>query len=114
MKFVTLNEAQTASLRELHKNGKSHRERQRAQAVLLNARGVTLDELAFIFECDRDTVSGWLDLWQAGGQPALADTPKSGRPVKLDAKAQALVLQAVESPTPNLKAVLMDKLKRGV
>lgn len=114
MKFVTLDERQTADLRELHKNGKSHRERQRAQAVLLNARGISLDELAFIFECDRDTVSGWLDLWQEGGLPALADAPKRGRPLKLDAKAQALVLQAVDSPTPNLKAVVMDTLKKGV
>jgi transposase len=114
MKFVTLDEAQASSLRELHKNGKSHRERQRAQAVLLNARGVTLDELAFIFECDRDTVSGWLDLWQAGGLSALADASKSGRPLELDAKAQALILQTVTSPTPNLKAVVMDKLKKGV
>ena len=40
MKFVTLDETQAASLRALHEQGSSHRERQRAQAVLLNARGM--------------------------------------------------------------------------
>lgn len=73
---------------------------QRAQAVLLNARGVSLDQLAFLFECDRDTVSGWLDLWQEGGLAALADAARSRRPSKLDTAAQTLVSQAVESPTP--------------
>lgn len=113
MKFVKLNEEQAASLRALHKNGSSHRERQRAQAVLLNARGMSLDQLAFVFECGRDTVSGWRDDWQGGGITALSDAPKSGRPVSLDETAQRQVLQAVATPTPNLKAVVLDELKKG-
>lgn len=114
MKFVQLTEEQVVSLRALHKNGQSHRERQRAQAVLLNARGMSLDQLAFVFECDRDTVSGWLDDWQSGDVTALADGARSGRPLSLDEAAQSQVLQAVSSPTPNLKAVVLDELKKGV
>lgn len=113
MKFVTLTPEQTAELRTLHKNGKSHRARQRAQAVLLNARGMSLEQLSFVFECDRDTVSGWLDDWQAGGVAAMSDAAKTGRPSSLDEVAQRQVLQTVASPTPNLKAVVLDMLKKG-
>ena len=113
MKFVQLNEEQAVSLRALHKHGQSHRERQRAQSVLLSARGMSLDQLGFIFECGRDTVSGWLDDWQGGGIAALADGARSGRPLSLDEAAQSQVLQAVSSPTPNLKAVVLDELKKG-
>ncbi len=113
MKFAQVTDAQAAELRILHKSGKSHRQRQRAQAVLLSARGMSLDQLAFVFECDRDTVSDWLDDWQSGGVQALADAAKSGRPSSLDNAAQSVVLQAVSSPTPNFKGVLVDELKKG-
>jgi len=113
MKFVQITDEQSAALRVLHKSGQSHRERQRAQAVLLSARGMSLDQLAFVFECDRDTVSSWLDDWQSGGEAALADGAKSGRPPSLDSVAQSVVLQAVSFPTPNFKGVLVDELKKG-
>jgi transposase len=112
MKFVALTEVQTTSLRELQKNGKNHRERQRAHAVLLNGRGYALEQLADIFECDRDTVSSWLELWRKGGVDALQDAPRSGRPGKLDAAAQRLILQAVDSPTPHFKAVVSELLEK--
>jgi transposase len=113
MKFVRLDEAQEASLRELHKNGLSHRERQRAQAILLSARGMSIDQLSFVFECGRDTISGWLDAWHAGGVAALTDAPKSGRPLKLSQTEQKQILERIDSPTPNLKAVVMEALKKG-
>ncbi len=112
MKFVTLDETQAANLRALHKQGASHRERQRAQAVLLNARGMSLDQLAFVFECGRDTISGWLDAWHAGAVAALTDAARSGRPFKLSKTAQKQVLERVDSPTPNLKAVVLETLKK--
>lgn len=113
MKFVKLDEEQTAQLRVLYKNGQSHRERQRAQAVLLSARGMSLEQLSFVFECDRDTVSGWLDDWQSGGSAALSDAARSGRPCRLDEAAQKHVLRALATPTPNFKGVVMDELKKG-
>jgi transposase len=113
MKFAQITSEQEAELRLLHKSGKSHRERQRAQAVLLSARGMSLEQLAFVFECDRDTVSSWLDDWHRGGVAALADDARSGRPSRLSQTAQELVLQAVSDSTPNFKGVVMDKLKRG-
>jgi hypothetical protein len=35
----------------------------RAQAILLGEKGFALNQLATIFEIDRDSVSQWLDRW---------------------------------------------------
>ena len=107
-----LSSEQSAALQQLHQNGPTHRQRQRAHAVLLSARGYKLDQLADIFACDRDTVSQWLNLFHRQGIAALADAAKPGRPPKLDAAAQHLVRQAVQHPTPNLKATLLATLKK--
>lgn len=115
MKFVPpLSVEQKCALQELHKQGRTHRERQRAQAVLLSARGYKLDQMADLFECDRDTISQWLDAFCSGGVAALGDAPKPGRPPKLEGAALDLVRQGVEHPTPNLKATLLDTLKKTV
>ena len=85
MKYVpALTATDQKALEELHHDGKSHRQRQRAQAVLLSSKGFTLDQLAVICEADRDTVSGWLDQWQERGLDGLADAPKPGRRRKID------------------------------
>ena len=114
MKYVSpLTEPQRTALQQVYKQGRTHRERQRAQAVLLSAKGFALAQLATIFEADPDTVSRWLDDWQSNGLGGLADDPKSGRPPKLDAKARHVLGQAVQQPTPNLKATLLAELKKG-
>ena len=59
MKFIpTLTEADQIALEAVHHKAKTHRQRQRAHAVLLSAKGFTLEQLADIFSVDRDTVSG--------------------------------------------------------
>ena len=55
----------------------------RAHAVLLSARGYSLDQIADIYQQDRDRVSLWLDWWDEHGYDGLADDPKSGRPATL-------------------------------
>jgi transposase len=81
---------------------------------LLSAKGYSLDQVADIFEADRDTVSHWLDDWQAQGLEGLRDAPKPGRPAKFDDKARQLIEDTVQEPTPNLKAMLQTRLKKGV
>lgn len=113
MKFIqSLTPDQRATLQQMHKQGPTHRVRQRAQAILLSARGYKIDQLADLFECDRDTISQWLDLFSTQGLAALSDAPKSGRPPKLDTAAQQVVQQAAQHPTPNLKATLLATLKK--
>lgn len=80
-KFVKpLTEAQRERLQEIHKHDPAHRTRRRAQAILLSARGYSLDELAAIYQQDRDRITLWLDWWDEYEDEGLADNPKSGRP----------------------------------
>lgn len=114
MKFITaLTEADQGDLEELHRDGRTHRQRQRAQAVLLSAKGYTLEQLADIFSVDRDTVSAWLDAWQQKGLGGLADAPKPGRRRKIDGSLEALLRDIlIESPSPNMKATLEAEIKK--
>ena len=113
MKFISaLTDAETAALERLHRGGASHRQRQRAQAVLLSARGFTLDQLAQVSGVHRNTVSGWLDAWRARGLGGLEDAPKPGCPPKVDAALKAHLREMLENPSPNLKALVLDDLKK--
>ena len=115
MKFVsTLSETDQSDLTAVYRSGPSHRQRQRAQAVLLSAQGYTLDQLSQIVQSDPATISRWLDQWREEGLSGLSDAPKSGRPRKIDAVVEAHLRDIIQNPTPNLKAALEDALeKRG-
>jgi len=83
-KFVQpLTEAQRLRLKEVHKTDPSARTRMRAHAILLSARGYSLDRIADIYEQDRDRVSLWLDWWGQYEFEGLDDDPRSGRPAIL-------------------------------
>lgn len=113
MKRVTLSESERQELQQAHKSAPSHRERMRAHAILLSGKGYTLDQLADIFEADRDTLSRWLDDWQAHGISGLRDAPRPGRPAKLNERGRAIIAHALQTPTTNLKPLLQERLKKG-
>lgn len=114
MKYVSgLAEADQAALEEIHLNGPTARQRQRAHAVLPSAQGYRLDQLADILRADRDTLSGWLDQWQEQGLAGLADAPKSGRRRKIDGSLEAVLRDIlIENPSPNMKATLQAEIKK--
>ncbi len=114
MKNVSaLTQADQTALQKLHHNGKSHRQRQRAHAVLLSAKGFTLDQLAVICDADRDTISGWLDQWQERGLDGLADAPKPGRRRKIDGSLETILHDIlIENPSSNMKALLQAEIKK--
>lgn len=112
-KFVAAPSAEERSaLAQMHLYGPTPRQRQRAHAVLLSAKGYTLDQLADILGVGRDAISGWLDAWQARGVSGLADAPKSGRRRKIEAQVEAELLDLLENPTPDLKALVRERLKK--
>lgn len=83
-KFINpLTEKQEQRLLEIQKNDPAHRTRMRAHAVQLSARGYSLDQIADIYQQDRDRVSLWLDWWEELEYGGLVDDPKSGRPALL-------------------------------
>ena len=113
MKFVSaLSDAQRASLERVYRHSTAHRQRQRAQAVLLSAKGFTLEQLALMCEVHPETVSGWLNNWQERGLDGLADAPKPGRRRKIDAALEADLLGLLRNPTPDLKALVQAHLKK--
>lgn len=113
MKFVaSLTDTQKAALGKLHHQGQTHRQRQRAHAVLLSDKGYTIEQLADIFGADRDTVSGWLHRWHQQGLDALSDAPKAGRRRKIDAALEQHLLELIERPTPDLKRALLCGLQK--
>jgi transposase len=67
-------------LQEIYKTDTRWRTRQRAQAILLSARGYSVDQLAALFEIDRDRISQWLDWWDEADYGGLSDDPRTGRP----------------------------------
>src|SRR5215813_851855 len=90
-----LSEEQREELRQLMKTGNEH-VRRRAHAVLLSSRGYSIDQIAHIYEVDRDTVSNWLDRWKDGGTGGLNDQEGRGRKPILNEKEQKQAIEIVE------------------
>ena len=112
-KFVgNLSDEQQAALEQIYRSGKTHRERQRAHAVLLSAAGHSLEQLATIFGTDRDTVSSWLERFARSGAEGLADAPKSGRPATLNETGREHLEAMLSNPSPHLKQLVLDDLKK--
>ena len=82
MKFVSrLTSEQRRQLRQLVDTDPHARVRHRAHAVLLSDQGYSRGEIADIYHVKADTVSGWLDAWEARKFPGLKshDPPRSTR-----------------------------------
>lgn len=56
------------------------RRRQRAQAILLSTRGLSLAEPWSILDVRRDATGEWLDRWLCKRLRGLYDRPRSGCP----------------------------------
>jgi transposase len=83
-KFVKpLTTEQREQLSALMKSAAPQRTRMRAHAVLLSERRYSLEQIADIYQVDRDRVSQWLEWWEAEQVAGLDDDPRSGRPPKL-------------------------------
>jgi len=97
MKFVTpLTETEKKQLNELFNQHPSPRVRKRAHCILLSDRRFSIDEIARIYQVDRDTISRWLDRWKNDGSEGLTDKPRSGRPPELFAKEREFALAALK------------------
>jgi transposase len=95
----SLSEEQEEQLQRLRDTGRTKRIRHRAHAILLSHGGKQIQEIAEIFQVDRNTVSAWLDRWDAQGIEGLADRPHTGAPPKLSESEQKLALELLaESP----------------
>jgi len=106
-KFVQeLTDEQKSGLQAIMKSAEPHRKRRRAHAILLSARRFSIDQIAAIYEVDRDRVSQWLEWWRETEFDGLADEARPGRPPKLSVEEQAQALEIVrEEPRSVRRAV---------
>src|SRR2546425_6183232 len=101
-KFVNpLTSAQRDQLGEIMKSSAPQRKRMRAHAILLRERRYSIDQIADIYQVDRDRVSQWLDWWEGDPFDGLYDDPRSGRPPKLTEHEQK---QTVKNAPPEPRA----------
>jgi len=98
-----LSTEQRAALKQIMQSHPSFRTRSRAHAVLLSEKHYSINQLADIFEVDRETVRTWLARWQDTGTDGLDDDPRSGRPTTLtkDEETMALKLAKEEPRAPH-------------
>jgi transposase len=99
-KFVKpLTTAQREQRQAIMKSSAPQRTRMRAHAVLLSERRYSLDQIADLYQVDRDRVSQWLEWWEAEQRAGLDDDPRSGRPPKLtDAERQEALKITLQEP----------------
>ncbi len=72
------------TLFELMRTSKSYKVRKRAHAILLSSKKYKIDQLASIFDVDRDTIADWLGRWEKDGVLGLQDATRPGRPTSKD------------------------------
>ena len=68
VKFIKkLSQEEYKNLKNSYKKNSNHRIRERAKAIILSSRDFSINEIANIFEVDRDSVSSWIKKWEEGG-----------------------------------------------
>ena len=117
-KFISpLTDEEKTTLTECLLNHKTARLRHRAHWILLSSRGYTINELAALYESDRDTVSYWLNSWESKGIAGLFDEDKDGRPRKLTKDDEAKLLEELKHEPRSIKrlaAIMADKFGKKV
>lgn len=102
-----LTKSQVQRLEELRDNGTKRRIRHRAHAILLSYGGMVVNELANVFQCNRNTVSGWLNRWRSEGFDGLDDKQRPGAPTKLDDQEKVRAIELLEQTPQSANAVLL-------
>src|SRR5262245_60367413 len=115
-KFVKpLTPEQRGQLQEIMKSPAPQRKRMRAHAILLSERRYSIDQIADIYQVDRDRVSQWLDWWEEFKFDGLDDDPRGGRPPQLNEQEQKraieIVRQEPRSTKKGSKRISRDTLK---
>jgi transposase len=107
-----LSDEQRVALNQIMRNHTSHHTRPRAHALLLSARRYSIDQIADIFDVERETVSAWLGRWEESETDGLDDEPKSGRPPTLSKEEEKEAVEIVKQEPRSLKQQLLVIIER--
>lgn len=112
-KFVQdLTDEQQRQLKVIMKSNAPQSKRKRAHAILLSYRGYSIDQIASIYEVDRDRVSCWFEWWASAGFEGLGDDERSGRPPKLSIAEQAQAVEIVGEEPRSVKRAVSEISQR--
>jgi transposase len=76
--------------------------RQRCTVIRLLHLGHKPEQIAEMQAVSKPTIYGWYDRWCSGGVEALANKPKSGRPLKADDEYTAVLEEVIEQEPSEL------------
>jgi len=106
MKFIKLlSKEERITLKELMANSKNERVRMRAHSILLNDKKLPIDQISYIYDIHRNTISTWLESWETLGVVGLFDNTRTGRPKLLTKEEEQKVLKYIEEDPRNIKKV---------
>jgi transposase len=106
-KFVKpLTEEQRTQLKEIMKSQTPQRRRVRAHAVLLSDRRYSINQIADIYQVERDRVSEWINWWSDFEFEGLDDDPRGGRPRTLNESEQEQVIAMVKEEPRQIKCAV--------
>lgn len=104
-RYVTLNEAERATLECGRHHHPQHQFRARCQALLWSADGQPVSKLASLSAVGEGTVYSWFNRWEGAGLAGLANAKGQGRPAILQPADQERVAAAVRANRQQLKDV---------
>ncbi len=99
-------------LRQFAGRCKDHRQRRRARAIALRLEGMPPGEVAARLRTTVQSVRDWTVRYNLAGLGGLADSPRTGRPGRLDRDQRALLAERVEAgPGPGDGGLVRWRLK---
>lgn len=93
MRFIKISIETEKTLKKFYNLSTKINVRQRAQAILLSNKGLTVTELINIFEVTRATIYNWFNLWESKKLVGLYDNHGKGRKSKLTAEMKEQVIK---------------------
>jgi len=107
MKYVApLTDVEIQTLHAMHRYHPSRRARMRAHGLLLSHQGVSMPQIACMYQVGYRSVSSWIDQWQTRGLVGLYDQPGAGRRPILSLDEQQKVQQYLQDSPKDLKKVV--------
>jgi len=98
---ILLTDAETATLKEWTRRGKSEQRLvERARIILLASEGLTVGKIAERLQTRPARISKWKQRFLRNRLNALSDAPRSGKPSKYGAQVEQRILKLLESPAP--------------
>lgn len=107
VKFVSpLSKSEINELESIEKHSSKRRIRQRAQAILLSSKKVSIDNIAEICHAGRNTVSRWIDNWELNSFESLEDKERPGAPPILTPEEKELVIELAKEHSRSISKII--------